>query len=63
MLRRFKQIIPEIVFQRIYDCLEEKLELAFEILRNVPANPAHGAISALYEKLDVQVLTTNLGLS
>lgn len=59
---KFKAIVPEIVFERFYEILGEKLLPFFQVLAHASSNLAHLVLASLVKQRKVSVLTTNLDL-
>ena len=61
-LVRFRAIVPEIVFQRVYECLDERFDPVFDVIKLATPNSAHQAIAALGRRFGASILTTNFDL-
>ena len=58
----YSGLLPELVFQRLWEYLGDDLEGVFEILRLAPPNALHHLLSDLAAKYNVSLATTNFDL-
>lgn len=61
-LPKYQNIIPEILFQRLYECLGTNLYPFFDILRFAKPNLGHKILASLSEREKTPILTTNFDL-
>lgn len=59
---KYKTIVPEIVFQRIYEALRDDLFPFFNVLSIANTNIAHLVLACLAEKWNLSIFTTNFDL-
>ncbi len=59
---KYKAIVPEIVFQRIYEALRDDLFPFFNVLNIANTNIAHLVLAFLAEKWNLSIFTTNFDL-
>lgn len=55
----FATLVPEVLFQRFYDCFGERLLSFFEILKSGRSNAAHELLAQLAAEFNIPILTTN----
>ncbi len=56
---KFRNIVPEIIFQRLYEVIADKLFPFFEILKHAESNRGHSTLAHLIRKFNSTVFTTN----
>lgn len=59
---KYTNIIPEVIFQRLYECLGTKLFPFFDILRVAVSNSNHKALASISTLKRSPILTTNFDL-
>jgi tetratricopeptide (TPR) repeat protein len=58
-LESYNLIVPEIIFQRAYEVIGEKLLPFFDILKHAPSNNGHFILAKFIEKNNCKLFTTN----
>lgn len=59
---KFRAIVPELVFERFYEVLGERLLPFFQVLAHASPNLAHLVLASLFRQRKISVLTTNFDL-
>ena len=58
-LSKYEEVIPEIIFQRIFESVKDKLLPFFNILKVANPNRAHKTLACLSDKNNLRIFTTN----
>lgn len=57
--QRYQYLVPEIVFQRMFETVAERLFPFFDLLKNAQHNTMHRAIATVAERYHCPIFTTN----
>lgn len=58
-LSKYEEVVPEIIFQRIFESIKDKLFPFFNILKVANPNRAHKTLACLSDKNNLRIFTTN----
>lgn len=58
-LSKYEEVVPEIIFQRIFESVKDKLLPFFNILKVANPNRAHKTLACLSDKNNLRIFTTN----
>lgn len=61
-LSKYEEIVPEIIFQRIFESIKNKLLPFFNVLKVANPNSAHKSLAYLSDEKNVRILTTNFDI-
>lgn len=61
-LPRYERLVPEVLFQSIYECIGARLHPFFDILRLAQPNPLHAGLTRFCAAHRVPIATTNFDL-
>lgn len=61
-LPRYQRLVPEVLFQGIYECIGVRLHPFFDLLRLAQPNPLHAGLTRFCAAHDIPIATTNFDL-
>jgi tetratricopeptide (TPR) repeat protein len=61
-LPRYERLVPEVLFQAIYECIGVRLHPFFDILRLAQPNPLHAGLTRFCAAHGIPIVTTNFDL-
>lgn len=61
-LPRYERLVPEVLFQGIYECIGARLHPFFDILRLAQPNPLHAGLTRFCAAHGIPITTTNFDL-